>query len=117
MDEIAIVKRFLRATKMNNFDLLICSLKEICPMFFAYDHHNYARYVSLYYMQLLDINIMYPGAEYMLRSNGFSVGGSTFPAARKPVDQTIEQTYNRSAKTLVVSLALVVNQQHTTDGA
>ena len=100
MDEVQIVRHFLRATKRNDIELHVSTLRQMCPMFFAFDHQNYARFTTLYYLQMLNLSSNYPAAEQLFCRNGFSVGGSTLPSARKPVDQTIEQIYNRSAKTV-----------------
>ena len=44
MDKIWIVLRCLRATKTNDFDLHLATIEQMCPLYFAYDHQNYARY-------------------------------------------------------------------------
>ena len=46
MDRVWLLLRFLRATKMNDLDLHITCLQQLCPLFFSMDHHNYARYLS-----------------------------------------------------------------------
>jgi len=91
--------RFQRSIKENNFDLYLSSIYNLCSLLFAADHHNYARYLSLQYMQLKNLSATHPGAEELLRDNGFSVARSAVPACRNAVDITIEQTINRSAKT------------------
>ena len=42
MDKIWLVLRFLSA------DLHVACLYKLCPLFFSYDHPNYARYTTLY---------------------------------------------------------------------
>ena len=37
IDDVAVLRRVLRATKRNDLNLLISSLLEMCPLFFAYD--------------------------------------------------------------------------------
>ncbi|CAH0387092.1 unnamed protein product [Bemisia tabaci] len=68
------------------------------PIFFACDHYNYARYLVVYFLTLLNLKNSHPGAEELLRNNGFSVNRSAIPGSRNAVDITIEQTINRSAK-------------------
>ena len=70
----------------------------MCPAFFSYNHHNYARYVPVYLLTLMNLSDTHPGAEDLLRKNGFSVSRSDVPASRNPVDLTIEETINRHAK-------------------
>ena len=67
-------------------------------MFFAYDHHNYARYLPVYLMTLINLSETHPGAERLLRQNGFIVSRSEVSVSCNAVDITIEQTINRHAK-------------------
>ena len=98
MDKIWIVLRCLRATKTNDFDLHLATIEQMCPLYFAYDHQNCARYLSTYLLSMLNISSSHPGAEKLLRNNGFSVSRSDVPGCRNAVDMTIEQTINRHAK-------------------
>ena len=88
----------IRATKENDLDLHIAALYALCPMFFAYDHCNYARYVPCYLMKLMNLPETHPGCRELLQKNGFSVSRSSVPLSRNPVDIIIEQTINRHAK-------------------
>ena len=99
MDCVWHLLRFQQAIKENNFDLYISSMYSLCPLLFAADHHNYARYLPCQYMTLKNLSLTHPEAEELLRDNGFSVCRSSVPACRNAVDITIEQTINRSAKT------------------
>lgn len=98
MDKVWLVLTYLRATKENNLDLHMACLEYMCPFYFAMDHHNYARYLSVYYITLLNLDVTHPGATDLLRNGGLSVSRSDVPASRNPVDLTIEQTINRHAK-------------------
>jgi len=90
--------RFQQAYKENNFDQYVASLRQLCGLFFSFDHLNYARYLPLYYMQLKNWELSHPGAVDLLRNNGISVARSNIPACRNAIDITIEQTINRFAK-------------------
>ena len=98
MDMIWLVLRFLRATKENNLDLHLACLQEMCPLLFSMDHMNYAKYLSVCFISLLNIKHTHPGADRLLRDGGFSVSRSDVTTSRNAVDQTIEQTINRHAK-------------------
>ena len=98
MDTIQMVLSLIRATKENNLLLHIASLHKLCPLFFALDHHNYARYVPVYLLSLMNLDKTHPGAKELLVENGFSVSRSSVPRSRNAVDITIEQTINRHAK-------------------
>ena len=86
-----------RATKANDLDLHISSLEKMCPLLFSMDHQNYAHYLTCYILLLLNLDISHPGAKDLLKKRGFSVGRSTFPASRVPIDQMIEHC-NKDAK-------------------
>ena len=47
---------------------------------------------------MLNLEKTHPGAEDLLKNNGFSVNRSDVPSSRNAVDITIEQTINRHAK-------------------
>jgi hypothetical protein len=98
VEKVALVLRFQRATKENNFDLHLACLEDMIPLYFACDHHNYARYLVVHLINLLNLQSTHPGAEELLRNNGFSVSRSQVPSSRNFVDITIEQTINRHAK-------------------
>ena len=87
-----------RATKENNYHLHLNTLFELCPLFFAYNHQNYSRYIPAYLITMLNLSETHPGAGDLLRNNGFSVSRSSVPSSRNPVDITIEQTINRHSK-------------------
>ena len=97
-EKVWLILRLLRATKENDFDLHLSCLQDMCPLFFAMDHHNYARYATVYFLHMLNLRHNQPDAEQHLRQGAFSVSRSSVPACRIPVDQTIEQTINCQAK-------------------
>lgn len=63
------------------------------------NHQNYARYLTMYSMFMLNLADSHPEAYALLKKSGFSVARSSIPGCRVPVDMTIEQTMNRHAKT------------------
>ena len=89
---------FQMAVKQNNVRLYLLCLQKFVTLITAADRLHYARYLPLYHMQLENrVNEkrddLGPFGKY-----GISVCRSQVPACRNPVDQTIEQTINRSAK-------------------
>ena len=97
-DKVWLILSYLRATKENDLDLYILCIQKMCPLYFAYDHQNYAKYLSVYHLALVNIEATHPGARELLKQNGFSVSRSDIPGTRNAVDITIEQTINRHAK-------------------
>lgn len=88
----------LKATKTNNLDLHLATLQAMCQLYFAYDHPNYARYLSAYIITILNLPDTHPGARELLEQNGSSVSRSSVHGSRTAVDMTIEQTINKLAK-------------------
>ena len=96
MDRVWLLLQFSLATRKNDIDLHISSLQHLCPLLFSMNHHNYAKYLSVYFITLLNLPAE---AKALLKDDGFSVSRSGKPAARTAVDLTIEQSINRHAKT------------------
>jgi len=98
-DCVWILLGFQHAVKENNLTIFITYLRQMCGLLFSADHLSYARYLPVYYSQLMNLSESHPGAERLLEDGGFSIARSDVPGCRVAVDQTIEQTINRSAKT------------------
>ena len=98
IDKVWLILTFLRATKENDLNLYILCIQKMCPLFFAYDHQNYARYLSVYHLTLVNLELTHRGAKDLLHQNGFSVSRSDIPGNRNAIGITIEQTINRHAK-------------------
>ena len=68
MDIVQKILTLIRATKENNLQLHIAALYALCPMFFAYDHCNYARYVPVYLITLMYLSKTHPGCKELLET-------------------------------------------------
>lgn len=53
---------FIRATRDNNWELHLSAVRSMLPWFFAADHVNYARYGSIYWLEMICMNTTHPGA-------------------------------------------------------
>lgn len=88
LEMVEVLMNFLRATR------------EMLPCFFAYDHTNYARYLPVYLAHMITLPETHPEAHALLENGDFGVQRTTSHGfSQMPVDQTIEQTLNRSTKT------------------
>ena len=100
LEMVELVMNFVRATREGNWDLHLESIKNMLPWFFAYDHINYARYLPVYLAHMLLLQDTHPEAHALLTNGEFGVQRTTSHGfSQLPVDQTIEQTLNRSTKT------------------
>ena len=88
----------LKAVKHNDFHLYRYCLNEMCSLFFAYDGHNYARYLTYFSSYMNNIDQNHPGGEQLLKMGAFSVARSFIPGNRCAVDKTIEETFMKHAK-------------------
>ena len=98
-DCVMTLMRFQQSIKLNDLSLYIETMRALCNLIFSADHLHYARYLPLFTFQLFNLSSTHPGAEQLLANCGFSVSRSAVPCCRNPIDLTIEQTINRSAKT------------------
>jgi hypothetical protein len=100
LDMVGLLMEFIRATREGNWSLHLQSIKEMIPWFFAYDHTNYSRYLPVYLLHMISLPETHPEAHKLLENGDFGVQRiSKHGFAQVPVDQTIEQTLNRSTKT------------------
>jgi len=106
--------RFQKAIKENNFQHYVTSLRQMCPLLFAADRLNYARYLPIYCTQLMNLHESHPRSEILLEKSGLTASQSYVSGCRNALDLTIEQTINRSAKTVggVIGFTLNKNAYH-----
>ena len=96
---VATALHFIRATREGNWLLHLDCVKELLPWFFAYDHTNYSRYLPVYLATMLALEDTNPQALKQLKAGDFGVQRSQDQGfTQVPVDQSIEQTLNRSTK-------------------
>ena len=62
-----------------NLELRIATLYALRPILFAYDHTNYARFVPVNLIKLLNLSDTHPRCKELLEHNGFSVLRSLVP--------------------------------------
>ena len=97
-DRVWNVLNLIKALKENNFLLYRDTLKSMLPLFFMMDHQNYARYLSVYVASLEQMDSSHPEASKHLKECALSVSRNQKKASGTSVDQTIEQTINKHAK-------------------
>ena len=95
------VRMFLilqRAVKTDDVELFGFILHEIAAIFFATNHQNYARWMSLYSSQLCNLRTQRPEVFESMRNGAFSVNRTGNSFARVGTDMALEQTINAHAK-------------------
>ena len=54
---------FIRATRENNWELHLSAVRSMLPWFFVADHVNYARYGSIYWLEMICMDTTHPGTQ------------------------------------------------------
>lgn len=91
---------FIRATREGNWKLHLAAIRLILPWIFAYDRVNYARYLSIYWFEMKNLETASPLIHKHFLDGEFVVqrrNASGF--SQTACDQIIEQTCNRDSKT------------------
>ena len=112
MTYITLVKAYLmlsRACRTNDVDLFVYALSQMCPVFFAASHQNYARWMVRYCLRLLNIDNTHPGLRDLLQAGAFSVRRTSTSFSRTPVDMTLEQTVNADAASRLTGVSSFTN--------
>ncbi|KAI4813981.1 hypothetical protein KUCAC02_003199 [Chaenocephalus aceratus] len=99
MDHARLVFMMDFAVKTNNFELFHHCNGAMADLFFAYDGHNYARYLTWFEAFLTNIDLSHPGALDYIKLGAIAVARSLIPGALAAVDKTMEETFMRFAKT------------------
>jgi hypothetical protein len=86
-----------RAVRTNDLDLFIYALGEMCDIFHGTGHPNFARYMVLYLLKLLNIDLTHPGVRQILQAGAMSIRLTGKSFSRNAVDLTVEQTVNCTA--------------------
>lgn len=83
-----------RAIRVCDFSLYTYALHKILPWFFAFNHQNYARYLTRHLDDLLNIETTHPGLKEDFENGAMSVRRTAKSFCRSPIDLTLEQTIN-----------------------
>ena len=99
LDMIETLLLFIRGTREGNFDLHLAAVRLMLPWFFAYDRQNYARYLSIYYSEMMQLKVTHPAVYTEFCKGQFVVQRhAEKPFSGSACDLVIEQTVNREAK-------------------
>ena len=91
---------FIRASREGDWDGHLAAIRALLPWMFAYDRTNYARYLPVYWLEMMDLEKTHPFIYREMMKGNFAVQRqNTHGFARVPCDLTIEQTANRDSKT------------------
>ena len=79
------------AIKINDTALYSFALIEVTYIFFLTNHHNYARWVTFYSLDLANLGTSQPNLQKFFTEGGFSINRTGKSFASVPVDIALEQ--------------------------
>jgi len=79
---------------MNDVNLFIHMLERMCPVFFATNTSNYAKWMKRYHLNLLNMDNTHPGTREDFQNEALSVRCTDKCFSRTPVNLMLEQTIN-----------------------
>ena len=85
------------------------ALDQMCAVFFAASRPNYARWMVLYLLNLLNIESTHQGLRLMLENGAFTTRRTSKPFSRSAVDITLEQTVNIDAASRLTGIGSFTN--------
>ena len=90
----------LYATRTGDWDLILECVMDIARYAFAYDNYNYARYLTPWLSDIINLETSHPDVYHKFKRGNFSVHLSeTNPFGRCEPDKVIETTINKDTKT------------------
>ena len=100
IEMVEILRLFVRGTREGNFELHLASVRSMLPWFFAYDRQNYARFLTIYWFEMMQLETTHPEIYASFCEGEFVVQRHTdHPFSQLACDLVIEQTVNRESKT------------------
>ena len=82
---------FVRSIREGNFHLYVQSLRNLLKCFFALDHTNYARWLTIHVFDLIPLPITHPDVYQQMLKGFFSFAKTKRPFSRMALDQVHEQ--------------------------
>ena len=84
--------------KSNHVDMFCYTLFELCPIFFVINHQNYARWMTYYALDLVNVKNEKPEVKEALMKGAFSINRSGNAFAGVPIEMALEQSIYTHAK-------------------
>ena len=95
-----VLLELIRASREGNWLLHFHAIRQMIPWCFAYDKINYARYLPVYYAEMMNLPSEHPDVYGNFMAKNFAVQlAEGSPFGRIPVDQATEVTVNKDTKT------------------
>lgn len=109
IDSVELFQMFEYAIRTSDLDMYIYAATKICPWFFAFNHQNYARWLTKNINDLLNIDDTHPGLRKYFKEGGLSVRRTARNFSGTAVDLTVEQTINANAANKLTGISAFTN--------
>lgn len=97
VDLIELYQLLERGVRTSDVQLYNYAIHEICALFFAFNHQNYARWLTRNHDNFMNIKNTHPGLLEEFESGALSIRRTPNFFCRSPIDLTLEQTINADA--------------------
>ena len=101
----------IRATRKTMLNCMSSLSVCLFLMFIANDHNNYAQYVPVYLITLINLSDIHPRGKELLEQNGFSVSQPLVLCLRNAFDIRIRQTMKRYYRLQQLELRFVLQME------
>ena len=91
--------RYIKADRVGNWNRHLSSVVEMTPYMFAYDHTNYARWMSVYLCDMRLLPFSAPSVQMEFETGSHSVNRSAISFNMVWKEMALEQSENRDTKT------------------
>lgn len=98
-----------RGMRTSDVKLYNYATHEICALFFAFNHHNYARWLTRNHDNFTNIENSHPGLWEDFQSGALSIRRTPKNFCRSPIDLTLEQTINANAANKLTGVTSFTN--------
>ena len=88
---------FSRSIRTGDFHLLLYILPKLGNIFFALNQPNYARWLTKWHDDMLNVDKTHPGLKSNFLSGSFNIKRATKDFSAQPMDYVLETTHNADA--------------------
>ena len=97
-DLYPILRDLTQSHREGNWELHLSAVQRSLSLFFAFDRTNYRRWIPLYFEDCLNLNNDFPEIYESFLKGGFIVKQTSRNGSGLPMDQALEKSYNKPAK-------------------
>ena len=109
IDMMHLYRNFSQSQRIGDFDLILACIPKLTSYFFAFNHHNYARWMVRYHHNLVKIPSTHPDAFDEFKNGLFFIHHTEKSFSGSPNNHTLEQTRNADAANQKKGITAITN--------